>query len=191
MFRAPALLFLLPLMALLTACAREENVIMINDRFSMNVARVPGWFPGDEEQRATLTATEEAVLREKGRPDFIRFWWRRDGGFITSSDLAGRQDGMEDLVGEMKKTWIYRQPAIEVEFVPAGGYLEHPMTEKLKLICDYGDPSFKEGPRPNRSGQMKETWNWMDHGIYIEFLDDVEINRRHYTGSGEGTYLGH
>lgn len=164
---------------------------MIDDRFSMNVARVPLWFPGTEEERATLTATEEAVLREKGRPDFIRFWWRPDGSFITSSDLTGRQEGMEDWVAEMKKTWIFRRQNLEIEFLPEGGYLEHPMTERLKLICDYGDPSFKEGPRPNRAGQMKETWNWMDHGLYIEFLDGVEVKRQHYTGSGEGTFLGH
>lgn len=174
-----------------SACSRQDRVIEIDDRFSINIARVPYWFPGEGEDRLPMTATEDAVLREKGPPDFIRFWWRPDGSFITTSDLSGKQDVVGDMMGRIKKTWIYRREELEIEFLDAGGFLEHPMTEKLKLVCDYGDPSFKTGPKPNRYGQMKETWNWMDHGLILEFIDDVEVSRRHYEGTGEGTFLGH
>lgn len=191
MTRASLLLFPPLLFALLCGCASEKHVIEIDDHFSMNIARVPFWFPGEGDERVELTATEESVLREKGNPDFIRFWWRDDGSFITSSDLTGRSEELPDLMTHMKKTWIYRRDAIEIEFLPTGGYLEHPMTEKLKLICDYGDPSYKEGPRPTKTGEMKETWTWVGRGIIVGFLDDAEVSRHYFGGSGEGTFLGH
>ncbi len=186
-FRFLPLLFILSL----AACAREERAIEIDDRFSMNLARIPLWFPGEGEERIALTATEEAVLREKGNPNFIRFWWRHDGSFITSSDLSGKGELLPDMVGAMKKTWIYRYAEVEIEFLPQGGYLEHPMSEKLKLVCDYGDPSMKAPPKMNKHGQLRETWTWIDHGFIIDFLDDVEVSRRHFGGTGEGTFLGH
>lgn len=175
----------------LAGCQHEDRTIEIDDRFSMNVVRVPAWFPPPPEEESGLTATEQAVIREKGAPNFIRFWWRTDGSFIRSSDLAGKGEQIPDMMAQMKRTWIYRQAEIEVEFLPNGaGYLEHPMTEKLKLICDYGDPSEKSAPRPTKSGQTKETWTWIDHGMIVEFLDDVEVKRSHFGGTGEGTFLG-
>lgn len=185
-----------PVLALLLAiglgaCASDPPTIEIDDRFSMNLARVPGWFPGEGDERVALTATEEAVLREMGKPDFIRFWWRSDGSFISSSDLSGKAEIIPDMFTDMKKTWIYRRNELEVEFLPQGGFLEHPMSEKLRLVCDYGDPSMKTPPRPNSRGQLKESWTWIGHGLIIEFLDDVEVARRHFTGTGEGTFLGH
>jgi hypothetical protein len=182
---ALCLVLLLPALG----CNRKQRVIEIDQRFSMNIVRVPSWFPPDEEPSG-LTATEEAVIREKGRPDFIRFWWRHDGSFITSSDLLGKVDVLPDMMESMKRTWIYRRQDLEIEFLPQGGYLEHPMTEKLKLICDYGDPSVKGPLRPTRTGQYRETWTWYDHGLIIEFLDDIEVKRNHFTGTGEGTFLG-
>jgi hypothetical protein len=65
------------------------------------------------------------------------------------------------------------------------------MSEKLRLVCDYGDPSMKAPPKMSSRGQLRETWTWIDHGFIIDFLDDVEISRRHFGGTGEGTFLGH
>jgi hypothetical protein len=187
--RKPALIALgLLLLIPALGCNRQPRTIEIDQRFSMNIVRVPSWFP--PEKNSGLTATQHAVLLEKGQPDFIRFWWRHDGSFITSSDLLGKVDVLPDMMETMKKTWIYRRQELEIEFLPQGGYLEHPMTEKLRLVCDYGDPNRKHPPRPTRSGQMREAWIWYDHGLNVEFLDEIEVKRTHFGGTGEGTFLG-
>jgi hypothetical protein len=169
-------------------CNRKKELIELDPRFSFNLAPVPPSFPGED--FAALTPNQQEVFLKYGKPDFIRFYWISDGTFITSSDLSGKGPTMEQTIAETKKTWIYTgRNEREVEFLSNGGYVEHPLTEKLRLIARYGDPNDKSPPKRDDRGRVREYWQWIDHGMLIEFLDDQEVNRQHFTATGRGTVL--
>jgi len=170
----------------LAACSRKSRIIQIDHRFSYNVVRVPEWFPPKLEE---MSPAQREVLFERGAPEFLRFWWRSDGRFISSSDLSGRfHEAAEDLAS-LKKTWIYLRQDTEIEFTPTGGYAAHPLTDPLRLICLYGDPTDKGRPIPDRQGRLRETWTWIEHGIMVELLDGVEVRRSFFQATGQGTDL--
>lgn len=168
------------------ACNRDEKAIEIDHRFSYNVAKVPSWFPPEDYEPSP---TEKAILTQRGKPDFIRFWWFQDGEFITSSDLSGKSDKIDEVMAETKRTWVYIGDGKEIEFLEQGGYLEHPLTEQLKLICRYGDPTTKTPPKADDRGHMRESWSWIEAGLRIDFIDGAEYKREHFQGTGRGTYL--
>ncbi len=181
-------LFLSGIAALLLAssCNRDKEIIEINPRYSYNVAKVPSWFPS---KKHPLTTPEREVFQRYGKPDFIHFWWKTDGTFITSSDLAGKRDEIPTMVNEARKTWVYMERKIEVEFKGPNGYVEHPATEKTLLICQYGDPTRKSDVKTDNQGRSRETWIWMDQGVKIDFVDNLEIKRYNFQGAGQGTDL--
>lgn len=173
----------------LVACAGDPNTIEIDHRFSYNVAKTPSWFPPAPEEE-NLTPSQIMVIRKFGPPGFFRFWWRPDGEFITSSDFSGHQADVPRMLTETKRTWIYLNKDLEIEFTNDGNWLEHPVTDKVKLVCLNGDPSGKSAPVMKRDGSMRETWRWVDRGIIVEMIDGTEVKRRHFQGTGQGTYLG-
>ncbi|MBI1785173.1 hypothetical protein HYR69_08515 [Candidatus Sumerlaeota bacterium] len=198
-------------LAPLGGCRHNPNSIEIDNRFSYNVARVPSWYPPQAKvsfRRKTasfltfglvsaappavspLTPAEQDVMDRMGRPDFIHFWWTPDGTFITSSDLAGKNLDIGEELKLTKRTWVYLKDKSEIEFHNDGSrYDVHPLTPKLELICTYGDPTQKTPPKPDKGGRMHETWEWLEHGLRIEFVDGVELKREFFHGTGRGTYL--
>ncbi len=171
----------------LAACRSKPQVIEIDHRFSYNVAKVPAWFP---DEKYVPTPAEQEVLDRLGKPDFVHFWWRADGDFITSSDLAGKNLDIADVMKETKRTWIYMHDKSEIEFHKTGSaYDRNPLTPQLQLICTYGDPTRRSPPKTNTAGQKLETWEWIEHGIRIDFVDGQEKRREHFAGTGRGTYI--
>jgi hypothetical protein len=174
------------LLCLYGAGCNRKKVIKLDPRFSYNVVRVPSWFPEDEAQ---LSPAQREVLQRFGRPDFIRFWWNPEGTFIVSSDLAGKQAEVPQMLHAAKQTWIYlTDRKTEVEF-RGESYFPHPVTEKLALVCRYGDPSQKNPPKRGPDGRVRESWRWTDFGLLIDFIDDQEVSRKHFTPTGSGTVL--
>ena len=197
-----------PLVAVMLAsllglgCHRKPKTIEIDHRFSYNVARVPSWFPAEKRVPmrrkiahvmtlglvsdnppvgSSLSPAEQEVLDRKGKPNFIRFYWNPQGTFITSSDLSGKNLDLADILKETKRTWIYVADKTEIEFHENGSrYDVHPVTEKLQLICAYGDPTGKTPPKPDKGGRMHESWEWVEQGIRIEFVDDKELHRDYF-----------
>ena len=174
------------LTAVLAGGCSKAKVIEIDDHFSYNVARVPaGYF---ESPKLQWTPAQKDVLSRRGAPDFVRFWWRPDGSIIRSSDLMSRgNEKMKEQMTGVKQSWIYMQDGEEVLFV-GPGHRTQPLSEVMKLICAYGDPSERKPP-VMRGGHMYETWQWIDQGIQIEFVDGQEGSRTHFKGTGSGTYL--
>lgn len=186
--RAALLLLALLAPALLAAgCGRNKKVIEIDDRFSYNIAKTPSWFPDPDKP---LAAGEQDTYDRYGKPDFIRLWWRPDGSLIRSSDLAAEDPkSLAERLNTIPKSWLYLRDDKEVTFLRNGeSYKEAPISETIKLICNYGDPSHRSVP-VLRDGAMRETWQWIEHGIQIEMADGVEMKRTHFTGTGTGTYL--
>lgn len=166
----------------LAGCGGNKHVIEIDPRFSWNIVRTPYWFP-DEEQ---LFPVEKDVLDRYGRPNFIRRWWREDGSFITSSDLAGKDNKtvVEDMANQ-KTSWVYLAMKKEVVFTADHrSHHEQPISEALELICKYGDPQRQ---RPVIvEGRKRETWMWVDHGK-MAVLEDNKLVKISDIGTGTGT----
>ena len=177
---------LVPFFLLAMACGTYEGIV-IDHRFSYNVARVPPQFPKDLQ---TLLPMEREVFFRYGRPDFSRIWWREDGSFIRSSDLSGRGLRTEDTLSSVKTTWIYLYRDTEIEFLPGGGYRSHPLSDRLRLTCLYGDPSSKNFPTTDAQGRERESWIWYDHRIRVELLDGMIVKQTRFSGFGQGTDLG-
>jgi hypothetical protein len=180
---------LLPALAalMILACARDKQIIDLDYRFSLNVAKTPLGFPGP---KMKLAPAEAEVIRRRGSPDFIRIWWRPDGSLIRSSDLSAEGDRLGETLNNAKKSWLYMDSGEEVIFTNQGAsYSVRPIDEIIKLICNYGDPTSRS-PAVIRDGQKHETWIWVEHGIQIEMVDDKEVSRQYFPASGRGTYLG-
>lgn len=177
----------------LMGCASEIHIIELDEAFSYNIAAVPSWFPPDDE---ALTPVEREVIRLHGSPDFIRFWWRPDGTFITSSDIYSRSSDVAEMLKEAKRTWIYYRGTtealtaddIEIEFDEAAGFKIHPLSEQLKMICFYGDPSIRNVNRRDSTGLPNETWIWVDHGLQMRFVGGRITSRKAFAGTGGGTW---
>ncbi len=166
-------------------CSRNKRVVELDTYFSYNVAEVPVWFEDPEIVRGVA---ESEVLVRRGRPDYIRFWWRRDGALITSSDLSGKHHRVPQELTLINKSWVYLGEDEEVVFVNEGrSYKTEPLTETLKLVCEYGDPGDKSPPI-YRDGARRETWLWYDHGFLVELRDGKVVDKKYFPASGAGTY---
>ena len=182
-----------------TGCARRQQILKTDPRFSVNVTRTTSAFPGPQEPRAwyavwrpaplVLSDAEQETFDRLGRPDFVRLWWRTDGTFISSSDLADRIRQVPDLVARTPRSWVYLDRDEEVVFAGDGLHSRtQAISPQLRIICELGDPTHKSQP-VMRSGQSCQQWVWVDHGLIVEFLDGVPAQRRPFTGTGTGTIL--
>lgn len=170
------------------AGCKKPKTIEVDRRFSMNVLKTPYWYPDED---TVLTAAERDVHDRFGGPDYIRFWWLDDGTFINSSDLSGKDaEEIQGQLDRMKKSWIYTEDKREIVFLSNGtSWREEKLSEKVRLICQYGDP---QQSRPVvREGHTHETWIWMENGLQVELIDgEVAKETRIGTGTGRGTILG-
>lgn len=169
------------------AIEEEKDIVRLDPRFSFNVAEVPNWFPGED---APLNDTERLVHLTKGAPDYIRFWWDKNGKFIKGSDFSGRMGEVSSMVKEVDRSWIYMDEGVEVKFPSRGGYTENDLEDRTRAVCEFGDPTSRVPPRMNRDGLLKENWRWVDQGVFIDFVDGAETRRRFFAGTGKGTFLG-
>lgn len=180
--RLPAMLVIAAIA--LAGCGRNKHTIEVDPRFSMNVVKTPYWFP---DKKTEMLPIEKDVYDRYGKPPYMRLWWREDGTFITSSDLAGKdREAIGADMNNMQKSWIY--PKLNKEVVFSGDHTtqrEQPITELLDLICKYGDPTSKQRP-VQIEGHTRETWIWLDHGIKI-VLEDGRLLTKSSFGPGTGT----
>ncbi|MCE5231346.1 hypothetical protein LLG95_17355 [bacterium] len=175
-------LALVVLASALAGCSRNKHAIEVDPRYSMNVVKTPYWFPDDK----SLFPVERDVFDRYGAPEYMRLWWRDDGTFITSSDLSGKdKEAIFQDMDHMKKSWIYIRMDKEVVFsADHSHHFEQPITETLKLICQYGDPQRN---RPVEiDGHTREAWLWMEHGKQA-LLEDGRLIKISNIGVGTGT----
>lgn len=176
-------------------CARNKHVINIDYRYSMNVWPVEPWYP--DPKATPLRPAEQAVFDQRGRPDYIRFWWRPDGALITTSDLSRDRSRIGEKLGQIRQSWIFldltrtegQEEGKEIVFNNAGtSYREQPLDELIALVCRYGDPNERKPP-VMRNGQRHETWLWIEHGIQLHLVDGKVFERKAFQATGSGTYL--
>ena len=168
-------------------CSRgEKHQVDFRTEFSKNVVPTPLWFPGEIE----TSPAERSVLRKRGAPDYLRYWWNPDGSLVTSSDLRSLDlEERKRKLTVMRKSWIYTRDNEEVIFTPDGGeYKIQPISEVIRLICRYGDPSIKNEP-VYHDGVRRETWLWIDHGLKVVLEDGKVVEQESFSPTGAGTFI--
>lgn len=174
---------------LASACGSwgQPKVVELNDRYSLNVARTPRWFP---DPKMIRTPAEEEILSKYGKPDYIRFWWNVDGELINSSDLSGRdQQQVGEDMAYADKSWIYYRDKREIVFRhDSNDYIEQDLDEVIGLVCRYGDPNMIQGSRIV-DDVLHETWTWIEHGWQYDLIAGKVVKRRRVPKTGAGTSL--
>lgn len=183
-------------------CQSERRVIEPDRYFSINVARVASWYPPSEE---SLTQAQIDVLVEHGRPVLFRFWWTPTGEFINGDDVhkrfrqgtydPDRNEELKKIMLGQRASWVFikdnsrtiHPEELEVIFSGDGvTWEERPLSQRLKLICIYGDPTDKS-PIKMIGGLEREVWRWDDYGYAVTMLDGRITDVVSFPGFGPGT----
>ena len=120
----------------------------------------------------------------------------RHGGLVQPGDAAVRPQAadpwaqmLDNIPTSLLKPLVANQ-VIGIVFLANGtSWREEKLSEKVRLVCQYGDP---QQSRPVvREGHTHETWIWMENGLQVELVDgEVAKQTRIGAGTGRGTILG-
>lgn len=151
-----------------------------NPRWSVNVAYVNSDWP-NEIQRKLLNKTEEYLLESYGPPELVHFWWSRREPVIDFYQYHRYKSARRGKIDPQRISWIYPELEKEIVVSSKGGEMdpiqfeEMPLSEKLKVICEYGDPQeIKYG---SEEGERVEKWIYFNAGTYFRFLDDELLEK--------------
>ncbi len=131
-------------------CASKQagpRPVVPDPLFSYNVAKVPKNFPlenRDWSEDERIASHQQAVHAKHGSPDFFWLQWNRDGRLMTKQDFRTEswvRRGEKDVAKRQPPSiaWIYLDDGLSYEF-KASGAQEKPLTDMLRIVCDYGDP---------------------------------------------------
>lgn len=160
------------------SCSKAPATLVM-DRASVNIATMTQAWPGED---IKLTESEEKAIEEFGRPELGRVWWVRSGDFQNQTQVY--KLSMQKKLQDVKLSWLYPEKNIEVMFLNEKEYKTQPMTDKLKLVCDFGDPEDIK-KYEDRAGVMKETWCYYSLGKNFIFFDGKLGDTFEYEAIGE------
>jgi hypothetical protein len=159
------------------SCGKEKNLVL-DLNFSVNVARPAKTFPDMKH----LVKSKQTVYEMYGRPDFIRFWWSRDGRPHRFLEVDGVLRN-SDSIYALKHSWVYLDKDREFIFDSDDAYREIPLTDKVRTICNYGDPEdIKQVSVPD--GPVEEIWHYYSIGLILKFSNEKLISRQSHTPMG-------
>jgi hypothetical protein len=156
------------------SCARKE--LTFDTRFSINLAR-----PGKDFRPEKPTLAQEEVLEKYGLPDFVRIYWDRKGEIVTL--LAVDQALREGKYRELKQTWIYLSSMQEISFPDDEHHEVAPLSEKMKIVCEFGDPDQMQKQSDSRGG-IEETWTYYGKGWIFRFYNDTLMSKQQFQAMG-------
>ncbi len=119
----------------------EKLPLTADPIFSVNVIPVPAFWPRenfDWSEDENLRILEKSTYEEYGAPDYIRLVHTFDRRIVREAEL------LKDVVlaGRRPKPiyeWIYMDRKLVLQF-NGPQVVEAPLTDKLKIVCEYGDP---------------------------------------------------
>lgn len=158
----------------LSGCQMGSVAFTLDSSFSFNVADVnPDW-PVDLEK---LHPNEQEVFEDRGRPDYIHIFWSRREDIVDANEVERITRMSRKKTKNMPQGWIYLDDGEEVVFPVNDDPPEvRPLSDKLKLICEMGDPSPQNIRNfPSSTGQRIETWHYVRRGAIFTFSDDILI----------------
>jgi hypothetical protein len=163
---------------ILCGCKEKEEGFTFNRRFSVNVAKPQRKWPGNPEKN--LTPAQQDVLALRGRPDWLRFWWKGADDFATSSEIPAHEDPA--MFEDIPQSWIYLRRGLsdEVVFNSAVSSDSVPLSDRLTVVLKEGDPQDRK-LLPSRHGGADETWHYYSSGMVYQFLEGklIKAERQH------------
>ena len=153
------------------SCVREK-FLGISPQFSINLAVPQADWPDPK----TITPAHQAVLDQFGQPDFIRIWWDESGAVKTYLEVD-RAISLK-LYREKKWTWIYKEMKKEITFIGDNDFKTEPLTDKLEILCEYGDPENRKFSEDRESGQQVEIWQYYAKGKLFTFWDNTLVKEQ-------------
>ena len=173
--------FLFPFLCLIPmmSCSSlfKKDKIILNPEFSVNVAIPQKDFPDEDK----LVTSKKEVFTLYGPPDFVRFWWSRDGRIHRFLEVDNKIRNQKSLLIQ-KHSWIYLDKNIECIFDGPASYREVPLNDKIRTVCTYGDPEdlkILSDVEPYR-----EIWNYYSQGLILKFENDKLINQQIHSPMG-------
>ncbi|MBN1515406.1 hypothetical protein JXA32_02440 [Candidatus Sumerlaeota bacterium] len=142
MKRACLMLLLLTagIVTLSTGCSKVDYGIIWDPDTSINIVRPSSSWPGEFE----LTPAQQRLLEAHGQPSLERIWYDPAGEVKRYVEVRDQLD--VKTPADFKRSWIYLDLDKEYEFVSPTNYIAHPLTDKIKTLCRYGDPQdFGDG----------------------------------------------
>jgi len=162
-----------------SACQKRQE-ILLNMSFSVNVAQPGPTFPKME----NLVESKKQAYDLYGRPDFIRLWWTRDGypkRFLEVDRLLNQEP---QSIYALRHSWIYLDQEVEVIFDSGKTFHEVPLTDKVRMLCRYGDPEDVKS-LTSGEGTPEETWHYYSLGLILRFRGDTIISKQTHAPMGQ------
>ncbi len=153
-------------------CSLQDKHFRISPQFSVNLA-VPSeeWADSD-----TFTSAEQAVFEQFGKPNFIRIWWDENGRIKTYLEVD--RDISSRLYREKEKSWIYKNDEKEIIFPDANNFEVLPLSPKLKILCQYGDPENRKINEEVSTSKQVEVWQYYTLGKIFTFWDNILVKEQ-------------
>ena len=173
--------FLFPFLCLIPviSCSSvfKKDKVTLNPEFSVNVAKPEKDFPNEDK----LFPSKKEVFKLYGVPDFVRFWWSKDGRIHRSLEVDNKIKSQKGLL-ILKQSWIYVDKNIECIFDSNTSYREAPLNDKIRTVCTYGDPEdmkiISEVP------PYSEIWHYYSQGLILKFENDKLISQQKHSPMG-------
>ena len=159
---------------LIISSCKKNDLLVLDLEFSVNVAKPGEAFPG----KGQIEQAKKEVMEIYGEPDYVQIWWSQDGRFHQSLEVDRKLRDPE-IIYEKKKSWIYLDRELECEFLGPTRYREKPLSDKMKTICEYGDP--ENIIKLSESSPYRENWQYYSLGLILKFKDDELIGQSRHT----------
>jgi len=154
------------------SCAKKQGYTFRRD-YSVNLGvPQPGW-PGNPVK--TLSPAEQEVYALRGKPDFVRFWWKGRDDYATNLEVP--RDVTPETLASIRQSWVYLRQGDEVFFDTAVVSRSEPISDRLKVVLEEGDPEdrrFLPGPL----GQEDEEWHYYSSGMVYRFREGKLVDKK-------------
>jgi hypothetical protein len=155
-------------------CATKD--LMFDTRFSINLAR-----PGKHFLSKDATPAQKEVQEKFGMPDFVRLYWDKKGDIVTL--LAVDESLRKGKQRDVKQTWIYVDSNQEITFINDDEYTVAPLSEKEKIVCEFGDPDQIQKHTDNQGG-LEEIWTYYGKGWIFKFYNGTLMSKQQFPPMG-------
>lgn len=156
----PILLAVTLFLAILPSCKTEEGEVNFDVKHSVNIALPGKGWPIEKK----LSPEKLATYKKYGMPDAFHVYWDPTGS-VQSSDFVKKELKRRKAMGEKDLppyAWVYLDKNIEVFFDKNGKASEKPITDKIRIIIQNGDPQ-----KVDQSSLLK--WTYYSTGKIYTF----------------------
>jgi hypothetical protein len=151
------------------SCHGRRPQFEFEPKFSVNLMTPAADWPNVK----VMTPAELEVYEKHGTPDYFRPLYSKSG------DIASRWEAgtfiRQRKVNELKRTWIYEDAGVEIEFKSPSKFQEKPLSDKMRTLIRRGDPS--EVSALQSSDLAREAWTYWDVGEKYFFTEDGKYAR--------------